>query len=484
AAIEGDSEEEQDISEEGTEETPATTEGDLEEGSAVMVPQDDPLPPQYDDDVVLQACQQEHEEPIQKLLTLARVRELGLVPYWTRSPQGEIRASLSHMDVVASLHETGINSPVFVPDPSTSILSRMRNSTSELRSKASDPSLESVLALSPISRVFRGREYVVLTQEFCNFLNEDWRMFPSYRFACARMLGGCILHNTRNGAAILVNTLEVYGGSRLIDIHRESTRNGKSENSVPNASGSYYDRVLPTSMALGAGFEQRKLIIRTDMFDALVTCSTRLDAAFRGPGSRHSVGPTNHNFTLSSDGDRNSARIYLDKECVQAAHEIAKDINAYRVVVGSANHQLRQLRTAFDDPFTYCLCRGWGPLTSSNVCQPYTIFTIGQNDLAIRGNGHAVGKLFDNIAFEVLKRGEHATLSRETVQSARDSCNDGGDVTKALNAILTQYQDDTGLPILSNKSLNTPLETLANCMSPYLSKGNSSVTHFLTDVLK
>ncbi|KAK3815315.1 MAG: hypothetical protein J3Q66DRAFT_264883, partial [Benniella sp.] len=60
-----------------------------------------------------------------------------------------------------------------------------------------------------------------LTEDICEFLNEDWLMRPSLRFACARMLAGCIMLNTMHGEALLVNTtIEMYGRGREIDVHR------------------------------------------------------------------------------------------------------------------------------------------------------------------------------------------------------------------------------------------------------------------------
>ncbi|KAF9083191.1 hypothetical protein BGX27_004228, partial [Mortierella sp. AM989] len=138
--------------------------------------------------------------------------------------------------------------------------------------------------------------------------------------------------NTRNGQAVLVNTIGVYGRLRSIDIHRESARNGTVDTSLPDPTRCFYERVLPLTMGNGAGYEKPKLIIGTEMFDGLVTCSTRLDVSFQGE-CRHAVGPSNDKFVLKTDDDCRDTRIFLDKKCIIDAYKIANDNKAYRVIV-------------------------------------------------------------------------------------------------------------------------------------------------------
>ncbi|KAF9974799.1 hypothetical protein BGZ65_008557 [Modicella reniformis] len=434
----------------------------------IVIPKDDPVPmPSFatsqpvlstSEQVVLMACQRPHASNEKKQKTLSRVRDLKVFPYWTEDEQGEKRCSLAGLDV------------------NMSTLTRLEDLSAEKPVGSGEPALESMLALSPLSKVLRRREYVALTRDYCDFLNEDWQLHPNYRYACARMLAGCLILNTRNGQALLVNTIEVYGRGRWTDIHRESAKNGTVETSSPDPTKSYYDRVLPVTMCNGAGFEKPRLVIGTDMFDGLVTCSSRVDIGFQGDEGRHSVGPSNNKFVLRTEEDCRATRIFLNKDCVTDAFRIANDPKAYRAIVGSSLHQLRQLRTAFHDPSTYYMCRAWGPLTSANVCHPFSIFTLSQNDSTQRGNGFEVGKLVDLIATQVLEKGKDAVLLREGVEVCFKGCKPSGKVHNT--------ESSTEVIILGNTSLNEPLEALVQLMSTYVSTANETVYHFLRAHLK
>ncbi|KAF9944418.1 hypothetical protein BGZ65_012096, partial [Modicella reniformis] len=160
----------------------------------VVVPKDDPVPmPSFQvsqpvfptfEQVVLMACQRERASNEKKQKTLSRARDLKVVPYWTEDEQGEKRCSLAALDVVKALQKTGIYSHVFAPDVNT----RLEGLSAENPVRSGEPVLESMLALSPLSKVLRRREYVALSKDYCDFLNEDWQLHPNYRYACARML--------------------------------------------------------------------------------------------------------------------------------------------------------------------------------------------------------------------------------------------------------------------------------------------------------
>ncbi|KAF9991813.1 hypothetical protein BGZ65_000055, partial [Modicella reniformis] len=168
---------------------------------------------------------------------------------------------------------------------------------------------------------------------------------------------------------------------------------------------------------------------------------------------------------LRTEEDCRATRIFLNKDCVTDAYRIANDPKAYRVIVGSSLHQLRQLRTAFHDPSTYYMCRAWGPLTSANMCHPFSIFTLSQND-STQGNGFEVGKLFDFIATQVLEKGKDAVLLRERVEACLKGCKPSGKVHNTVQKIFDLFQESSSeVIILGNTSLNEPLETLVELMS-------------------
>ncbi|KAF8982371.1 hypothetical protein BGZ46_001413 [Entomortierella lignicola] len=450
-----------------------------------IVPEAQSNSPSYDEAVLL-ACQRQNVPPAKKRKTLGRARDLKVSPYWIIDSHGQVQASLANIEVVKALQKTGVNSAVFVPDPESSGFGRSESLSIEKVAGPGQPELDSMLALSPFSKILSRRRFVPLNREYCDFLNEDWGIRPGFRYACAQILAGCILLNTRNGQAILVNTIEVYGRMRSTDIHRESAKNGTVDSSLPNPTRCYYNRVMPVTMGIGAGYEKPKLIIGTNMFDGLITCSTRLDACFLGEKGRHSIGPSNNTFVVKSDEDCQAVRIFLDLDSVTDAYATANDHNAYRTAVGSSIHQLRQLKTSFHDPSTYYMCRAWGPLTSAHVCQPLTVFTLFQNDSVTRGTGYELGRLFYAISSQVLSEGREAKLQRETIENCLKGFKSKGDAAKELEKIFGYFESDSlqEISILGNKVLNESLQVLAVQMSTYVSSANDSVAHFLKVHLK
>ncbi|KAG2213514.1 hypothetical protein INT47_009188 [Mucor saturninus] len=85
------------------------------------------------------------------------------------------------------------------------------------------------------------------------------------------VLAGAILLNTISGEAILLNTIEVYGCTKNVDIHREIST---PEDSTIPPSSSLYPNVWSCVKSTRDG---RKLIIGTQSCSALVTSSLRLD---------------------------------------------------------------------------------------------------------------------------------------------------------------------------------------------------------------
>lgn len=112
--------------------------------------------PTYDE-VVLLACQKQNVPWGKKQKTLSRVRGLKVAPYYITDVNGHVQAGLANIEVVKALQKTGINSSVNVPDPETSMFMRLQDATVEQPVGSSLPELDSMLALSPFSKVFRGR---------------------------------------------------------------------------------------------------------------------------------------------------------------------------------------------------------------------------------------------------------------------------------------------------------------------------------------
>jgi len=116
-----------------------------------------------------------------------------------------------------------------------------------------------------------------LTQDICALLNKDWQFYPQAKFFSATVLAGSILFNRSNNQAITINTMEMYGRTKNIDSHRESfgkLKAGAQTTSLPPSIKTLYPDVWPTTLQRHDG---QKLVIGTQVSNALVTSSIRLD---------------------------------------------------------------------------------------------------------------------------------------------------------------------------------------------------------------
>ncbi|KAG9319124.1 hypothetical protein KVV02_004110 [Mortierella alpina] len=440
--------------------------------AALMQPLSFPEPmrmPRDHDDAVLLACQRQSGSEVDKIATLGVVHFLGLEPFTLNDTLGREHNALAHPDVIKRLCVGQLQSPVTVPNPSKRKL--MEESVCVKCSPISEPSLDSVFAFSTYSKILRTRSFVELTDSICILMNEDWTFQPQYRYGCPQMLAGSILFNTSNGHAVLVNNIEAYGRTSMVDAHCEpfGLKKGVAvRTSLPKPGTAHYRDVWPSTMI--AATEGERLVIGTQAFDALVTSSVRLDA--HGVGS---IGAITGTFQLSNDMEGAATKIFLDKESVQAGVALCQDPKAYRITNIHLHCQLRQLKTKFFDPSTFFLCKATGPLTKAHSLQPCTIYTFCNHSQS--GDGHHASRLFFKIARAVLQAGNDAVLEVETMQECRRSCsNETKNIPPVLDSILELFTDGAStIPILGNRQLNGYLETLANLLSSYISGVNNNI---------
>ncbi|KAG1539647.1 hypothetical protein G6F49_012327 [Rhizopus delemar] len=233
--------------------------------------------------------------------------------------------------------------------------------------------------------------------------------------------------------------------------------------SMMNKDWEFYPQVKYFSAVVLAGsILVIRLVIGTEVSNALVTSSIRLDEKHHA-----SIGGITTNFLLKNMQDSLTCRIFVDTECLNKARTILSNPMATCVSShGSMISQLRQLRTHFDYATIYTLCRASGPLTSSTICHPYTLFTIAEHD---RGrNSPAI--IFRSIAVKIMKQGNTATLNKEDVNfDAR------GKTKEVMDKIRDLIGQNDNIPILNNQNLNAYLEELAKQMMPSIVACNLSV---------
>ncbi|KAK3834550.1 MAG: hypothetical protein J3R72DRAFT_452106 [Linnemannia gamsii] len=426
-------------------------------------------------DAVLYSCQQHAASQAEQQRTLDIVDALGLKPFALRDSLEVEQNALAHASVIAKLSAGQVS--VY---PTTSQTRKRRHEEDEAAltcscSPVPTPGLEHVLSVSPYTAVLVRRKFTELDDRLCELLNRDWEFSPHLRYACAKALAGCIIFNTKSCQAVMANTIEVYGRTKMVDVHRESfvVRKGQPvATSLPPSMRTPYLNVWPKTLSSPEG---ERLVIGTRSFNALVTSSLRLDTKMEA-----SVGGTTLSFLLSSTHDSLATKIFLDAESVRAALELAKDVEAWSVSASDLICQLRQVKTHFDDPSTYYLCRASSDFAMNHPNQPYTVFSLASFDQAHSGYGVAASRIFRLVANMAIKSGADAKLAKQAVVELRGRCANSGDVAQELDGILSLYpEDQTSIPILGNKDLNKYLEKLARYLSPYIATANRSVMSFI-----
>ncbi|KAG1175445.1 hypothetical protein G6F70_000352 [Rhizopus microsporus] len=271
--------------------------------------------------------------------------------------------------------------------------------------------LEKLLATSPYGSLLLQREYIPLTDEMCELMNRDWR------------------HNTQS-----------FGN------HKDGVHTA----SLPPPIKAIHPDVWPVSLPRNDG---PKLVIGTQVSNALVTSSIRLDQKLLP-----SVGDITTNFNLTATGSF-ASKIFVDVESATAAKTIISNSSTTCVSnTGMFSHQLRQIRTRFDLPSIYTLVRA-----SDRGRIPYTT-------------------LFDTIGNEILKNGTKANPIKSIVSSCNENAT--GKVKEVLGNILTLYDHDDNLLILFNIVLDKKLEILAKLLMPSIVSWNASVAPHIKSVFE
>ncbi|KAI8606681.1 hypothetical protein EDD21DRAFT_360431 [Dissophora ornata] len=180
---------------------------------------------------------------------------------------------------------------------------------------------------------------------------------------------------TAYGHTTIYNTIESYGRTKTTDPHREhySTKKGAaSETSLPLPLKMMGSNVWPRTPSHPEGV---RLVVGTLTCNILVTSSLRLDTAHSS-----SLGRTTLLFPIPTDEVSMTTAIFLDKESLRAGILLAKDTGAKKISSSNVLFQLRHLRSKFDSPATFILCRASSFITRSHLCHPYSISTLASFD--------------------------------------------------------------------------------------------------------
>ncbi|KAI9490511.1 hypothetical protein BDB00DRAFT_931164 [Zychaea mexicana] len=274
-------------------------------------------------------------------------------------------------------------------------------------------------------------------------LRNNWLFRPQMRFFAAKALAGAILVDPTSCTAIMINSIEVYGRSSLVDAHHERCINKKGIASLstnPPAKGRY-NQIWAISIKENDG---TKLNIATKTFNALVTSSIRLDA-------KHTpeLGPTTSKFVINKEHGC-QVQIFLDITNYHDATKIALDDHASNIQDVDILQQLRQPQTIF----TYCTFDNGAPDSDGRLASP----------------------IFAHVASEVIRKKDDAVLEKRTVLDILKQCKSDGRVAKVIADIHALFpRGCASIHILNNFDLSNILNTLAHNLSSYLSSANNTI---------
>ena len=161
-----------------------------------------------------------------------------------KDPHGAEQNGLAHISVIAKLSAGEGQVAPNMPPPKKR--KHAHHDACPICTPTPAPELEYVLSTSPYAASIQRRKYTELDNGVCELFNRDWEFFPHLRFACAKILAGCLLLNNQNGQVVIANTIEVYGRTRLVDAHREPfiVRKGQPvANSLPPSIKTPYKNV-------------------------------------------------------------------------------------------------------------------------------------------------------------------------------------------------------------------------------------------------
>jgi hypothetical protein len=312
--------------------------------------------------------------------------------------------------------------------------------------------------------------FMKMTDDAVNLLNQDWLLRPQMRFFAAKVLTGAILVNPISSIAILINSIEVYGRSSLVDAHHERCLNKRG---IPAVSTNppvncRYKRIWAISVKDSDG---TKLNVATKSFNALVTSSIRLDA-------KHApeLGPTTSKFLVDKEHGR-QVQIFLNEDNYTDAAEIALNEHATNISDTDVLQQLRQIRSKFNEHSSYIPSRSSSSLCGFHRLQPQTIFTYCTFDKSAPScDGRLASRVFAHVATEVIKRKDKAMLDKHTITAILAKCKPDGRTIKVINEINALFpHGSTSIEILNSSDLCKSLQVLAQILQPYLSSANEKI---------
>ncbi|KAG0162664.1 hypothetical protein DFQ28_000919, partial [Apophysomyces sp. BC1034] len=404
------------------------------------------------DNAVIHAFGEVDETPERKLQTAKFVDAMCLEPLAVLDSNGMEENLLGRMSVISSLVSKQKRGHALTLEPTPK-----RIKTEDSPKMCTMPvDLDLVVRNSHAIESLVKNKYVEMTDDIAELFNQDWLFRPQMRFFAAKALSGAVVVDPILCTAVMINTIEVYGRSNLVDAHHERCINKKGI-TAPSTNPPVDSRYRHIWVLTVTDSDGTKLNIGTKTFDALVTSSIRLDEKHKPE-----LGPTTSKFIVGETHGR-QIQIFLDASNYKLATKSAQNGNATNIQDLDILQQLRQVRSKFGEHSTYIPSRASSPLCNFHRTQPQTIFTYCTFDNGgSNTDGRLASRVFAQVASEVISKKEKAVLEKTALCNILKQCTPNGRVAKTITSMLAIYpRDCTSTEILKNTDLSDALKELA-----------------------
>ncbi|KAG1048474.1 hypothetical protein G6F43_009134 [Rhizopus delemar] len=425
------------------------------------------------DEALLAACRQTGKPYEEKNKTIWILDSMNLQPFSMIDNTGVEQVALTlPVNLAAIIKPDRVDNHVELRHISTSQKRRWDGSVSSSKLINNSDDMEarflSITHYGPFASILSKRHFTELKPDICQMLNDDWEAFAQLRFVCSQLLAGAIIINNK-GEAVILNTVEAYGRSRSMDVHRErvSVKKGFSSPSSLPPINTRYPKTWATILNDSEG---KKLVVGSKSMNVLVTSSLRVDIILP-----LSVGGITAAFDLP---DGKNADIFLDKDSITKANALARNPSADKIDQHDLLHQLRQVRSSFHLPSTYMLCRSASEFTDDKRSKPFTIYTYADYDGGDHDSSNKIAsQLFQKIGLNIILPDRKSVLNRTHVESLYLKY-PNSEVKTVLKSIMDDENEEE-IMIVGNKSLNQNLQILAAALSSSISSANKTVTQII-----
>ncbi|KAG0166631.1 hypothetical protein DFQ29_000908, partial [Apophysomyces sp. BC1021] len=173
------------------------------------------------DEAILDSCNQSSASDAEKDKTLWIIDSIKLQPFAVIDSDNIEDVALMHRDKLANRIKQNCSNVVRLEHVAAGGKRKWETVTSSsIPNNDVEAALLSTTHYGPYAHHLSHQQYSELDDAACQMMNDDWILLPQLRFACPQLLAGAIVMNESKEAVIL-NSIEIYGRDRTIDVHRE-----------------------------------------------------------------------------------------------------------------------------------------------------------------------------------------------------------------------------------------------------------------------